>query len=253
MCDFVQRFCNLAKFLFALHIRERPVKPAFLFADLQNITRRLETFHTDCSLPLPDYYFPLTKMRIPYTDNPPKNLNPEEQEVLKRVQARRGPRGLIPLDLALLHSPPIADGWNALLGAVRTKTDLYPDIREIAICRVARINEAWFEWDAHLPILAEAMEREGNVAEKLEKMQELNPTENGPLSDSQWAVLRYTDVMTKDVKVPDEIFHALKDVGLNDKEIVELTVTVASYNMVSRFLVALDVAEKNDKGSEVNI
>jgi alkylhydroperoxidase family enzyme len=190
-------------------------------------------------------------MRIPYTHNPPKNLNAEEQEVLKRVQARRGPRGLIPLDLALLHSPPIADGWNSLVGAVRTKTDLFDDIREIAICRVARINEAWFEWDAHIPILAKALEREGNVAEKLEKIEELDPTEKGPLSDSQWAVLQYTDAMTKHVKVPEEIFHALKDEGLNEKEIVELTATVASYNMVSRFLVALDVAEKNDKGPEV--
>jgi alkylhydroperoxidase family enzyme len=192
-------------------------------------------------------------MRIPYTDNPPKNLNPEEQEVLKRVQARRGSLGLIPLDLALLHSPPVADGWNALLGAVRTKTDLYADIREIAICRVARINEAWFEWDAHIPILATALEREGNVAEKLLKVEELSPTEKGPLSESQWAVLQYTDAMTKNVKVADETFHALKDVGLNDKEIVELTATVASYNMVSRFLVALDVGEKNEKGPQVTL
>jgi alkylhydroperoxidase family enzyme len=190
-------------------------------------------------------------MRVPYTDNPPKNLNPEEQEVVKRVQARRGSLGLIPLDLALLHSPPVADGWNALLGAVRTKTDLYADIREIAICRVARINEAWFEWDAHVPILAKALEREGNVAEKLFKVEELNPTEKGPLSDSQWAVLQYTDAMTKNVQVADETFHALKDVGLNDKEIVELTATVAAYNMVSRFLVALDVGEKNEKGPRV--
>src|SRR3984957_16669438 len=118
-------------------------------------------------------------MRIPYTNNPPKNLNPEEQEVLKRVQARRGPKGLIPLDLALLHSPPVADGWNALLGAVRTKTDLYADIREIAICRVARINEAWFEWGAHIPILAQALEREGIVAKKLKKWTGFEPREKG--------------------------------------------------------------------------
>ena len=191
-------------------------------------------------------------MRIPYTDNPPQNLAPDEQEVLKRVQARRGPRGLIPLDLALLHSPPVADGWNALLGAVRTKTDLAADVREIAICRVARLNEAWFEWDAHVPILAQALERDGDVAEKLEKLEEVRPAERGPLSEAQWAVLQYSDAMTASVKVEDEVFHALKDVGLNDKEIVELTATIASYNMVSRFLVALDVGEKNGKGPHVD-
>ena len=52
-------------------------------------------------------------MRLPYTDNPPKDLTPEEQEVLKRVQARRGEKGLIPLDLALLHSPNVTDGEPA--------------------------------------------------------------------------------------------------------------------------------------------
>ena len=192
-------------------------------------------------------------MRIPYTDNPPKNLNPEEQQVLQRVQARRGPRGLIPLDLALLHSPPVADGWNALLGAVRTKTDLTADVRELAICRVARLNAAWFEWDAHLPLLAQALERDGDVAAKLQHVEELHPQEQGPLSEAQWAVVRYADAMTTSVQVDEETFHALKDAaGLNDKEIVELTATVASYNMVSRFLVALNVGEKNDKGPQVD-
>lgn len=50
-------------------------------------------------------------MRLPYVDNPPKFENESENEIVKRVQARRGERGLIPLDLALLHSPPVADGW----------------------------------------------------------------------------------------------------------------------------------------------
>jgi hypothetical protein len=49
-------------------------------------------------------------MRLPYTDNPPKFTAPEDQEILKQVQARRGEKGLIPLDLALLHAPKIAGG-----------------------------------------------------------------------------------------------------------------------------------------------
>ena len=189
-------------------------------------------------------------MRIPYTDNPPKFTDSGDQEILKAVQARRGERGLIPLDLALLHAPNVAGGWNSLLGAVRTKTSLADDVREIAICRVALINEAWFEWDAHLPILAKAFETEGNVAEKLKVIEEKNPREKGSLSDTQWAVLHYADEMTKHVKVHQSTLHKLKELGMNDQEIVELTVTVASYNMVSRFLVALDVGEKNEKGPD---
>lgn len=53
--------------------------------------------------------------------------------------------------------------------------------------------------------------------------------------------------MTRNVKVDERTFGRLKDVGFNEKEIVEITATVASYNLVSRFLVALDVGEQNDK------
>ena len=49
-------------------------------------------------------------MRLPYTDNPPTNLPQQDQAVVSPVQARRGEKGLIPLDLALLHAPKIADG-----------------------------------------------------------------------------------------------------------------------------------------------
>lgn len=50
-------------------------------------------------------------MRLPYVDDPPTFTDEEDKAILKRVQARRGERGLIPLDLTLLNAPPIADGW----------------------------------------------------------------------------------------------------------------------------------------------
>lgn len=50
-------------------------------------------------------------MRLPYVDNPPTFSDANDQAIVQRVQQRRGERGLIPLDLALLHSPPVADGW----------------------------------------------------------------------------------------------------------------------------------------------
>jgi len=43
----------------------------------------------------------------------------------------------------------------------------------------------------------------------------------------------------------------LKEVGFDDKEIVELTATIATYNEASRFVVALDVGENNGKGPKV--
>lgn len=55
--------------------------------------------------------------------------------------------------------------------------------------------------------------------------------------------------MTRDVQVPQALFDELKGL-FNEKEIVEITATVASYNLVSRFLVALDVGEQNNMAPE---
>jgi alkylhydroperoxidase family enzyme len=57
-------------------------------------------------------------------------------------------------------------------------------------------------------------------------------------------VLAYTDAMTLDVRVPDAVFAELKK-HFSEQEVVEITATVAAYNCVSRFLVALDVGETN--------
>lgn len=74
------------------------------------------------------------------------------------------------------------------------------------------------------------------------------------LSDAQRAALAYADWMTKNVHVPQHVFDALKATVSNDQQIVEVTMTVATYNMVSRFLVSLDVGDKADtKVPEVSV
>lgn len=185
-------------------------------------------------------------MRLSYVPDPPENLSPSEEEIVQRVLTRRGDRGLIPLDRTLLHSPPVADGWNSLLGAIRSKSSLPTDLREMAICRVALINAAWYEWTHHAPLLLKA---EGFTEEMLTVVRRLDQAGGkGPLTDKQWVVLRYSDAMTSDVRVEDGLFDELRSVaGFTEKEIVELTATVATYNCVSRFLVALDVGEMNEK------
>lgn len=166
-------------------------------------------------------------MRLPYA-NPKdeKFQSPEAAAIVSRVEARRAPRPLQALDLTLLHSPNVADGWNSFLGAVRTKTSLSDDVREIAICRVAIINQAWYEWSHHAP-LAEA----GGVSEagmKLLKENQLDSENGAGLSAKQWAVVHYTDAMTRSVSVKDEIFEELKK-HFSDQEIVEITATVRSH------------------------
>jgi alkylhydroperoxidase family enzyme len=184
-------------------------------------------------------------MRLPYVPEPPPTSTPEEAEILARVKARRAPGCLLPLDRALLHSYPVADGWNSFIGAIRTKTTLSTIIRELIICRVAVLNGAWFEWEQHAPLLKEG----GFSDEALPGVRDIQADislkiEEKVLSPAEGAVLKYTDAMTKTVTVPDEVFQELKGF-FNEREIVEITTTCAAYNCVSRFLVALDVGEKN--------
>ena len=64
------------------------------------------------------------------------------------------------------------------------------------------------------------------------------------LSELETLVIRYAAQMTLDVKVSDEVFDALRR-HFNETQIVELTSAIATYNMVARFLVALQVTPEN--------
>ncbi|PLB55156.1 4-carboxymuconolactone decarboxylase family protein [Aspergillus steynii IBT 23096] len=184
-------------------------------------------------------------MRLPYVPDAPPTSTPEEADILARVQARRGPRGLIPLDRALLHSFPVADGWNSFIGAIRTRTSLSQVIRELIICRVAVLNGAQFEWEHHAPLLQEGGFSEDAIRVVRDPLADLTlKVQDKVISEAESAVIKYTDAMTKTVTVPEEVFSELKGL-FNDQEVVEITATAAAYNCVSRFLVALDVGEKN--------
>jgi len=186
-------------------------------------------------------------MRLPYIPDDPQMETEEDAAIVQRVKDRRGGK-LIALDKTLLHAPAVANGWNSFLGAIRTQTSLPGSVRELAICRVAVLNKAWYEWDQHRPIL----EQTGVLsAEAVESLKE-RPTSDGKdvragiFDEKHLAVLEYTDAMTLGCIVPEPIFAQLKRF-FNEKEIVEITSTIAAYNCVSRFLVALDVGEMAKK------
>jgi len=188
-------------------------------------------------------------MRLPYIPDDPEMATEEDAAIVQRVKARRGGK-LIALDKTLLHAPAVANGWNAFLGAIRTQTSLPDSIREVAICRVAVLNHAWYEWDSHRPIL----EKSGVLSkEAIESLRE-RPSVDGKEQEARkemfderhLAVLEYTDAMTLGCIVPDPLFQRLKSF-FSEKEVVEITSTVAAYNCVSRFLVALDVGEMAEK------
>jgi 4-carboxymuconolactone decarboxylase len=165
-----------------------------------------------------------------------EDADPQVAAAAAVLRARRGGE-LSGLDRMLLHSPPVAEGWSALLGALRNRTTLPPDLTELAVLRIAVLNEADFEWTAHEP----AARRAGVSEEQLAALRTDDPAAAPVFSPVQALALRFTDASSRAVAVPDAVFAALRE-HLDDRQVVELAATVAGYAMVSRFLVALQVS-----------
>jgi 4-carboxymuconolactone decarboxylase len=160
---------------------------------------------------------------------------PELAEIEARITAARG--RISPLYQILLNSPPVVDGWEAMLTAIRQKTSLSPRVREMIILRVAVLNRAPYEFEAHIPhALAGGMSQETIDALR----QDVAPDRITGLTQEDRDILAFTDAMTRDIDVSDACFDALSP-KLGAQGMVDLAATVAAYNMVSRFLSALRI------------
>ncbi|MFI9601212.1 carboxymuconolactone decarboxylase family protein [Streptomyces sp. NPDC052043] len=156
-------------------------------------------------------------------------------ELLAGMRGRRPNGELIGIDRVLLRSFPLATGWNGLLGRVRADFGLKLEYRELIMLRVAVLNEAGFEWGVHHPAYLQA----GGTEEKCEALQEPSG-DSGVFTEEERALITLTDQSTKHVEVDAEVIEELKRL-FGETETVEAVATVAAYNMVSRFLVALAV------------
>ncbi|WP_019939822.1 carboxymuconolactone decarboxylase family protein [Bordetella sp. FB-8] len=160
---------------------------------------------------------------------------PRLADIEARILAARG--RITPLYRVLLNSAPVVDGWEAMLTAIRQKTSLAPRVRELVILRVAVLNRAPYEFEAHVPHARAA----GLLDEVIEGLRAgAAPDAVRGLDAGERGVLALTDTMTRDIEVPDAVFEPLR-VHFDEQGLIELAATVAAYNMVSRFLVALRI------------
>lgn len=149
------------------------------------------------------------------------------------IAAERG--RVSPLYQVLLNSPPMAHGWEQLLTAVRNRNTLPADLRELVIIRVAVLNRATYEYQAHVPIALKA----GATQEKIDALGD--PEKLGPgLSELEHTLITLTDVMTRHIEVPAALYDQVRS-HLDERQTVDVMVTIGAYNMVSRFLVALEM------------
>ena len=162
----------------------------------------------------------------------------ERPDLLEQIRARRGAAGLLNLDHILLHSPPLAEGWNKLIGNLRRDLQLPPKLRELAICTVAILNRAEYELHHHAPLWIETGAVPKQVA-ALRRLEEKQPLDE--FDAVERAVIRLTIEMTRQVTVSEATLGAARAAVGSDRELVELIAVIAAYNMVSRFLVAAGV------------
>src|SRR5262245_60857272 len=83
---------------------------------------------------------------IPYV---PRDVQ-EPRDIVEAIRKRRG-GSLLNLDRMLLHSPALASGWNRFLGTIRSELEVDPKLCELAICIVAVLNNAEYEFRQHAP------------------------------------------------------------------------------------------------------
>jgi alkylhydroperoxidase family enzyme len=164
---------------------------------------------------------------------------PRDEKLVAAILERRGGR-LINLDLALLWSEPLARGWNTYVGAVRRQFAVSPRLKEIAICTVARLTGADYEFNHHWPEYVRAGGGDALRARILDPDSAATDTE---FSADERLAIRYAIAMTRDVKVPESLFKLLRE-RFDTTELVELTAAIATYNMVARILVALEVEDE---------
>ena len=172
--------------------------------------------------------------QLPYADL----SNPELKPLVDRIVAERG--SVLHLYQMLLHSPPLAEGWLAYLTAVRHKLLVSGALRELIIMRVAVLNGAPYEADQHKPVAL----KEGVTPAQLDALARWEGADC--FSATERAVLRLTDAMTRDIHFAPEITTAVRD-ALGERGLVEAAATIAAYNMVSRFLEALQIHADDER------
>lgn len=169
--------------------------------------------------------------RVPLID---PDDRPELAGLVERIRgARRG--NVINIYRMLFNSPALAEAWLDYFNAVRWGTSLDGRLREIVIIRLGHLTGAAYILRQHVPKLAEP---EGLTVADCDALADWEAATQ--FSPRERAALAYADSMTRDIAVPDEIYAALRR-HFDDRETVELTVLIGTYNLHARVMQALEV------------
>jgi 4-carboxymuconolactone decarboxylase len=169
--------------------------------------------------------------RIPLID---EQATPDIAALAARIRGARGGQ-LHDFYRALMHTPGLASAWFDFNNAVRFQTGVPERLRELVIMRVAALTGCDYVWNVHRAKYAAPA---GVTPREIEALRER--VEPGAFGARETALLGYVDAMTRDVTVPEAVFGKMRE-HFSEREIVDVTVLIAAYNMHTRVLKALEI------------
>ena len=142
-----------------------------------------------------------------------------------------------PLNLfrMLAHSPPVLSGFTKLGGALLQDATLDPRLRELAIVRVGLLAGASYEVGKHTAIARAVGVSDGGARLRFESGESRDA-----LGDAARAVVELTDELFGGVRASDAAMDRVRR-HLDDRQLVELVVTIGYYGLVCRVLETLGV------------
>jgi len=140
----------------------------------------------------------------------------------------------------LAHSPPVHAGFANLGGAILQEGTLDPCLREAAILRVGHRAGAAYEVEKHT-VIARAM---GLSEVELGALHV--GADRSPLSESLRAVVALADELFTGIRASDDALASVR-AHLDDRQVVELVVTIGFYGLVCRVLETLGVDREADR------
>jgi uncharacterized peroxidase-related enzyme len=127
---------------------------------------------------------------------------------------------------AMAHNPEMLEAFLAL-NATLPKTQLDGKLRELAYIKTSELNGCDYCLHHHRAIGKKAGLNDRQVAETADF------ESSDAYDDLQRCVMRFAEQVTRHINVDDAVFAALKP-ALNDRQVVELAMTVGIANFTNR-------------------
>ena len=163
--------------------------------------------------------------RLPYLDK--SDLAEADHDLLARD---------INLHKILVHSPAACRAFGKLGGFIRHESTLDTRLRELAILQVGWLARSPYEWSHHVKI----GQTFGVTKDDIRALITESEGGDGGLSEADAAVLKAAREMTTDLKVSYATYAVLEK-HFSKEHLVDLTLTIAFYNAVVRFLATTEM------------